>query len=198
METNDSAVQVLGDETLRDIARELVDTVRNNVTIDWTLRENVRANLRRLVRRTLRKHRYPPDKQEQSHPNSPRTSRSPLPRLGHRLTAASPPSLPALPALPVPHALIALPAVTPSPTPAIPGPRSAPRRCLSFQAQRSGAEESRLPSAPHPQPGRPANNWTHRLATVDTFPSKLNTFRQKLDTFARKVDTSGQKLDTLA
>ena len=64
LETNDSAVQVLGDETLRDIARELVDTVRHNVTIDWTLRENVRANLRRLVRRVLRKHGYPPDKQE--------------------------------------------------------------------------------------------------------------------------------------
>ena len=41
---NDSAVQVLGDETLRAIARELVETVRGNVTIDWTLRENVRAN----------------------------------------------------------------------------------------------------------------------------------------------------------
>jgi len=66
LETNDSAVQVLGDDTLRDIARELVDTVRNNVTIDWTLRENVRANLRRLVRRTLRQHGYPPDKQEQA------------------------------------------------------------------------------------------------------------------------------------
>ena len=66
LETNDSAVQVLGDETLRDIARELVDTVRNNVTIDWTLRENVRAHLRRLVRRTLRKHGYPPDKQEKA------------------------------------------------------------------------------------------------------------------------------------
>jgi hypothetical protein len=39
LETNDSAVKVLGDETLRDIARELVETVRNNVTIDWTLRE---------------------------------------------------------------------------------------------------------------------------------------------------------------
>ena len=64
LETNDSAVQVLGDETLRDIARELVETVRGNVTIDWTLRENVRANLRRLVRRVLRKHGYPPDKQE--------------------------------------------------------------------------------------------------------------------------------------
>jgi len=61
---NDSAVQVLGDGTLRDIARELVETVRANVTIDWTLRENVRANLRRLVRRVLRKHGYPPDRQE--------------------------------------------------------------------------------------------------------------------------------------
>ena len=54
--TNDSAVQVLGDETLRAIARELVDTVRNNVTIDWTLRENVRAKLRAMVKRILRKH----------------------------------------------------------------------------------------------------------------------------------------------
>ena len=62
----DSAVQVLGGETLRDIARELVETVRGNVTIDWTLRENVRANLRRLVKRILRKHGYPPDKQEKA------------------------------------------------------------------------------------------------------------------------------------
>ena len=66
LETNDSAVQVLGDETLRNIARELVGTVRGNVTIDWTLRENVRANLRRLVKRILRKHGYPPDKQEKA------------------------------------------------------------------------------------------------------------------------------------
>ena len=66
LETNNSAVQVLGDETLRDIARQLVETVRNNLTIDWTLRENVRANLRRLVRRILRKHGYPPDKQEKA------------------------------------------------------------------------------------------------------------------------------------
>ena len=57
---------VLGDETLRIIARELVETVRNNVTIDWTLRENVRAHLRRLVKRILRKHGYPPDKQEKA------------------------------------------------------------------------------------------------------------------------------------
>ena len=66
LETNDSAVRVLGDEALREIARELVETVRRNVTIDWTLRENVRANLRRLVRRVLRKHGYPPGKQERA------------------------------------------------------------------------------------------------------------------------------------
>ena len=66
LEANDSAVQVLGDETLHAIARELVETVRGNVTIDWTLRENVRANLRRLVKRILRKHGYPPDMQEKA------------------------------------------------------------------------------------------------------------------------------------
>ncbi|MCS6916160.1 MAG: DUF3387 domain-containing protein, partial [Chitinophagales bacterium] len=66
LETNDSAVKVLGDETLRTIARELVQTVRNNVSIDWTLRENVRAHLRTLVRRILRKYNYPPDKQEKA------------------------------------------------------------------------------------------------------------------------------------
>ena len=66
LETNDSAVKVLGDEALRDIARQLVETVRNNVTIDWTLRENVRAKLRVLVKRILRKHGYPPDKQEKA------------------------------------------------------------------------------------------------------------------------------------
>ena len=64
--TNDSAVQVLGDKTLRAIAQELVETVRGNIAIDWTLRENVRANLRRLVKRTLRRHGYPPDKQEKA------------------------------------------------------------------------------------------------------------------------------------
>ena len=66
LETNDSAVQVLGDDTLQNIARELVETVRNNITIDWTLRENVRAQLRVLVKRILRKHGYPPDKQEKA------------------------------------------------------------------------------------------------------------------------------------
>ena len=66
LETNDSAVKVLGDATLRTIAQELVQTVRANVTIDWTLRENVRAQLRVLVKRILRKYGYPPDKQEQA------------------------------------------------------------------------------------------------------------------------------------
>jgi type I restriction enzyme, R subunit len=66
LEVNDSAVQVLGDDTLRAIARELVATVRANVTIDWTMRENVRAHLRVLVKRILRKNGYPPDKQEQA------------------------------------------------------------------------------------------------------------------------------------
>ncbi len=66
LETSDSAVQVLDDETLRTIARELVETVRGNVTIDWTLCENVRAQLRVLVKRILRKYGYPPDKQERA------------------------------------------------------------------------------------------------------------------------------------
>ena len=55
LETNDSAVKVLGDEALRTIARELVATVRGNVRIDWTVRENVSAQLRILVKRILRK-----------------------------------------------------------------------------------------------------------------------------------------------
>jgi type I restriction enzyme R subunit len=66
LEANDSAVKVLGEPALRAIARELVETVRKNVTIDWTLRENVRAQLRVLVKRILRKHGYPPDKQEKA------------------------------------------------------------------------------------------------------------------------------------
>ena len=57
---------MLGDETLREIARKLVTTVRGNVMMDWTVRENVRANLRRLVKHILRKYGYPPDKQEKA------------------------------------------------------------------------------------------------------------------------------------
>jgi type I restriction enzyme R subunit len=66
LETNDSAVKVLGEPTLTKIARELAEMVKKNVTIDWTVRENVRAQLRVLVKRILRKYGYPPDKQEKA------------------------------------------------------------------------------------------------------------------------------------
>lgn len=66
LETNDSAVQVLGDDKLRMIAREIAAKVRNNATIDWALKESVRARLMVVVRRTLNKYGYPPDKQEQA------------------------------------------------------------------------------------------------------------------------------------
>ncbi len=61
LEVNDSAVALLGDEVLRSIARELVDTVRKNTSIDWTVRENVQAKMRIAVKKILRKHGYPPD-----------------------------------------------------------------------------------------------------------------------------------------
>ena len=63
LEVNDSAVKVLGDDTLRLIAQELVKAVRNSITIDWTVRENVRAHMRVNIKRILRKYGYPPDKQ---------------------------------------------------------------------------------------------------------------------------------------
>jgi type I restriction enzyme R subunit len=66
LEVNESAVQVLGDEKLKLIARELLDTVRKNASIDWTVKESVQAKLRTMVRRILRKHGYPPDKQEKA------------------------------------------------------------------------------------------------------------------------------------
>lgn len=63
LEVNDSAVAVLGDETLRIIAQELVRAVQGSVTIDWTVRENVRAQMRVIIKRILRRYGYPPDKQ---------------------------------------------------------------------------------------------------------------------------------------
>lgn len=63
LEVNDSAVQVLGDDTLRDIAREIAEKVRANATIDWGIRESARAKMMVLVKRTLTKYGYPPDKQ---------------------------------------------------------------------------------------------------------------------------------------
>jgi len=63
LEVNDSAVKVLGDRTLRQIAQELVKAVRNNIKIDWTVRENVRAEMRVMIKRILWRYGYPPDKQ---------------------------------------------------------------------------------------------------------------------------------------
>ncbi len=63
LEVNDSAVKVLGDSTLKQIAQDLVDSVRRNVTIDWTHKDSVRAKLRILVKKILKKYGYPPDKQ---------------------------------------------------------------------------------------------------------------------------------------
>ena len=61
---NSKNAQALGDENLRFIAEELTKAIRENVTIDWTEREAVRAKLRVMVKRILRKYGYPPDKQE--------------------------------------------------------------------------------------------------------------------------------------
>lgn len=63
LEVNDSAVKILGDEVLRKIAHELVDQVRKNITIDWTVKESVKAKMRVMVKRILIKYNYPPDKQ---------------------------------------------------------------------------------------------------------------------------------------
>ncbi|WP_042720442.1 type I restriction enzyme endonuclease domain-containing protein, partial [Flavobacterium sp. B17] len=66
LEINDTAVSVLGDQTLKHIAQELLKSVRNSTTIDWTLKESVQADLRRNIRRILRKYGYPPDLQEKA------------------------------------------------------------------------------------------------------------------------------------
>lgn len=66
LEVNNSAVSILGDETLKHIAQELLKTVRSSTTIDWTIKESVQSALRRNVRRILRLHGYPPDLQEKA------------------------------------------------------------------------------------------------------------------------------------
>ena len=63
---NDSAIMEMGDETLKTIARELVATIQRSATIDWTLKETVRARMRSRIKRLLAKHKYPPDKQEEA------------------------------------------------------------------------------------------------------------------------------------
>ncbi len=64
--TNESAVRELTDETLKKIAHELTENLRQNLTVDWSERESVRAKLRLMVKRVLRKYKYPPDLQEQA------------------------------------------------------------------------------------------------------------------------------------
>ena len=59
-------MQVLGDDQLKQIAREIAEKVRANATIDWTIRESARARLMVIVRRTLNKYGYPPDKQQKA------------------------------------------------------------------------------------------------------------------------------------
>ncbi len=66
LEINDSAVKILGDETLKSIAREIAEKVRNNATIDWAMKESARAKLMVIVKRTLNKYGYPPDKQQKA------------------------------------------------------------------------------------------------------------------------------------
>jgi type I restriction enzyme R subunit len=61
LEVSDSSVAILGDEILRHIARELVDTIQKNTSVDWAVRENVQAKMRIAVKKILRKHGYPPD-----------------------------------------------------------------------------------------------------------------------------------------
>jgi type I restriction enzyme R subunit len=64
LEVSDSAVKVLGDDILKTIARELVDSVRNSVTIDWDKKESVQAKMRVMIKRILKNYGYPPDLQE--------------------------------------------------------------------------------------------------------------------------------------
>ena len=66
LEVSDSAVQILGDEILKTIARELVVSVKNSVTIDWDKKESVQAKMRVMIKRILKKYGYPPEKQEQA------------------------------------------------------------------------------------------------------------------------------------
>jgi len=66
LETNQAAVRELGDDILRKIAAELTDQLRKNVSVDWSVRDTVRAKLRLLVKRILRKYKYPPDLEQRA------------------------------------------------------------------------------------------------------------------------------------
>lgn len=64
--TNEAAVRDLGDATLRKIAVELTLSLRKSVTVDWAVRDSVRAKLRVMVKTLLRRYKYPPDRQEEA------------------------------------------------------------------------------------------------------------------------------------
>lgn len=64
--SNDAAVRIMGDDILKQIARDLTQTIRNNLGVDWAIRETVRAKMRLTVKKLLKKYGYPPDKQEQA------------------------------------------------------------------------------------------------------------------------------------
>ena len=66
LETNDSAVKVLGDDVLKTIAREVAQSIRKSTTIDWTMKEDVQAKMRVMVKKVLRKYGYPPDKSKKA------------------------------------------------------------------------------------------------------------------------------------
>lgn len=59
-------MQILGDETLKGIARDLVKAIKSNLTIDWHLKESARAKIKITIKRLLKKYGYPPDKQEKA------------------------------------------------------------------------------------------------------------------------------------
>lgn len=63
---NENSVRELGDETLKKIVHELVESLRKNISVDWAVRDSVRASLRLLVKRILRKYKYPPDQQNEA------------------------------------------------------------------------------------------------------------------------------------
>lgn len=61
LETNEASVRVLGDSVLKEIARQLTTFLRNNLSVDWSVRETVRAKMRAQVKLILKRHKYPPD-----------------------------------------------------------------------------------------------------------------------------------------
>ena len=85
---NESAVQAMGDDKLRLIAHELLESPRKNATVDWAKRESARANMRVLVKRILKKYGYPPNLAEEALQTVPRASGGAF--AGDRIGAALP------------------------------------------------------------------------------------------------------------